>query len=143
LVKLTTLLRAVLADHPEEEAICAAIRECMGCTTHVDEGSQGDAIEKLRAALGPFPGRWDELHEALHTSKPEATIGDWVGEGVWCDWLRDSVKEMQALSNCGADCLSIILRTDWLIADMADVGEDMRELMVELAATQCRVYVHG
>ena len=143
MMNLTTLLRAVLSENASDDRLCAAIRECLGHTTHLHDGFAGQGILNLQEALGPYPGRHDDLHAALHTANQEASIGDWVGEGVWAEALDKSVKEMKATSNCGADCMSIIMRMDWVLADFADIDPDMRDLMVEAAAHQCRVFVNG
>lgn len=110
------------------------------------EGEARDALLAIQDVAAECDMFYDEIVEAIGyraENVEEVLIGALVTDTPWADWLASDVQEMPVHSNCGADCFSLILRSDRMLGDMADVPDEMHSAIYEAVARQCEVFVLG
>jgi hypothetical protein len=141
MMALNIALASVLAKAGEASEVGKSIQRIWGQRSK--EGELLDAWADLEDQARRS-GDFDELDKAVRFGNEEAKIDEMVGDSEWWDSLDESVKQMQAHSNCGADCLALIIRADMLLGDMLDVADtDFRTSLMRDVARQCEVFVNG
>lgn len=108
--------------------------------------SEGELLDRLDtlAEEAKKAGVFQELDAVIRFGDEKAKIEDLVQCSEWWDEMDRSVLDMQAHSNCGADCLSLIIRADAMLGDMLDVADsEFRREVMRAVARQCEVFVNG
>ena len=142
MITLNNVLSSVLERAGDNSGVGRAIRIIWGQRSK--EGELLDAFEELAAQAQSDGTHYEELNKVVRFGDETATIDDMVGDSVWWDSLDNSVRQMQAHSNCGADCLALIIRADMVLNDMMDMADtDFRSGLMRDVARQCEVFVNG
>jgi len=142
MMKLNEVLKSVRERAGEGSSVSKAVHVLWGQTS--SEGSQLSAVRALMEEVAEDGEFYDELDVALRFNEQGVLIEALVKDSEWMDYLDESVKEMPAYSNCGADCLALIIKADLLLSDMADMKDSgiFEDLMAGVAR-QCEVFVNG
>jgi hypothetical protein len=141
MITLNRVLASVLEKAGESSEIGKAIYRLWGQRSK--EGELQDAWAALEEQAR-ISGDFDELDKVIHFGNEDTKIDELIGDSEWWDSLDASVKQMEAHSNCGADCLALIIRADMVMCDMLDVSDtDFRTTLMRDVARQCEVFVNG
>jgi hypothetical protein len=142
MITLNNVLVSVLERAGDNSGVGLAIRIIWGQRSK--EGELLDAFAELAAQAQRDGTHYEELNKVVRFGDETATIDDMVGDSEWWDSLDNSVRQMQAHSSCGADCLALIIRADMVLNDMMDIADtDFRSGLMLDVARQCEVFVNG
>lgn len=138
MLEITTILKTVLADKNE-----AGMHSCIGRFLGVAGDDEVlDAYDEVVGSACDASAYRDEINRAFATGVVAATL-DTVCDEDWLEQLDGGVRTTEITSVVGIGCLQLIVRADMLMADMADVDDEVRETLQKGVAHQCAVFLYG
>lgn len=142
--ELLMVLSKILKQAERGDPLLAAVLDLLSYPLHDDSKTGSDMVCAVSMNGFTSSDLPQEAWELVEKWPDEGLkIGDLALHADWQEELASEVLDLTIRSGCGADCFVIMLRTEALLSNMADIDAESRSMLRWAAAQQCRTFYFG
>ncbi len=142
--ELLMVLSAILKQGERGDPLLTAVLELLSYPLHDDNKTGADLVCAVSLTGMTRFALPQEAWVIIEKWADEGLkIGDLAPHADWQEELASEVQDLTIRSGCGADCFVVMLRTEALLSNMADIDDESRSMLRWAAAQQCRTFYFG